>query len=132
MPAIHIIGVDCATQHKKVGLALGELTGQSVRLLTVDAGNPAEIISAWCERATPRLIALDAPLGWPIALAEGLKSHSAGQPLEVSPDELFNRATDRAIEERLGKKPLEVGANLIARTAVSALVLLQATESTVV
>jgi len=39
---------------------------------------------------------------------------------------MFNRLTDRVVRERIGKKPLEVGADRIARTAHAALALLQA------
>jgi hypothetical protein len=45
-------------------------------------------------------------------------------PLDSGSNELFARDTDRAIWQRLGKQPLEVGANLIARTAVAALMFL--------
>ena len=125
MSTIRIIGVDCATRDNHVGLALGELKNKVGRLLTVDGGDPVEIISRWCDEGSPSLIALDAPLGWPSALADGLTRHHAGQPLGDCADELFHRATDREIEERLRKRPLEVGASFIARTALAALVLLQ-------
>ena len=46
-------------------------------------------------------------------------------PLDSGSNELFARDTDRAIWQRLGKQPLEVGANLIARTAVAALLFLE-------
>jgi hypothetical protein len=70
------------------------------------------------------LIGLDAPLGWPRPLAASLIDHHAGQGLPTGANQLFARATDRVIRERLGKQPLEVGANFIARTAVAALALL--------
>jgi predicted nuclease with RNAse H fold len=38
---------------------------------------------------------------------------------------MFSRLTDREIKNRLGKKPLEVGADRIARTALAALNLLE-------
>jgi hypothetical protein len=44
----------------------------------------------------------------------------------ASSDELFRRITDTDIQKRFGKRPLEVGANLISRTAVAALELLEA------
>ena len=67
---------------------------------------------------------LDAPLGWPVALGSALLNHSAGQEMRVSSDKLFRLETDDHIYRRLGKRPLKVGANLIARTAVAALGLL--------
>ena len=65
------------------------------------------------------LLAMDAPLGWPDSMGAALVGHTAGMPLSASADRMFQRETDG--KERLGKKPLEVGANLIARTAHSAL-----------
>ena len=41
--------------------------------------------------------------------------------LKVPVNELFNRLTDREIHERIKKKPLDVGADRIARTAHAAL-----------
>ncbi|MEM6929369.1 MAG: DUF429 domain-containing protein [Myxococcota bacterium] len=82
----------------------------------------------------PTLVAMDAPLGWPAALATELATHVAGRPLSlpsVDRDQLFVRRTDREITERFGRvglamRPLEVGADRIARTAQAALALLHA------
>jgi hypothetical protein len=57
-------------------------------------------------------------------LGHNLQSHKAGERIDICPDILFSRYTDREIWRKLDKKPLEVGANLIARTAHSALQLL--------
>lgn len=70
------------------------------------------------------IVALDAPLGWPSKLSEALRKHQAGEPVGASPDEMFSRMTDHSIRERFRIRPLEVGANLIARTAHAALQLL--------
>ena len=50
------------------------------------------------------------------------EAHTAA---EISADRLFSRKTDRKIQKRIGKKPLEVGANLIARSALGALTFLR-------
>lgn len=125
---IALIGIDCATVPQKTGLALGELRDGKVHILCWRTGTknepPATIVTDWLHDRDKALIALDAPLGWPLALGKHLRIHSAGVPLRADPDQLFSRATDRETEERLGKRPLEVGANLIARTAVAALKLL--------
>jgi predicted nuclease with RNAse H fold len=125
---IALLGIDCATIPQKTGLALGELRDGKVHILCCRTGTnsepPAKIVTDWLHHHDKALIALDAPLGWPRALGTHLHVHSAGLPLQADPDQLFRRATDREIEERLGKRPLEVGANLIARTAVAALKLL--------
>jgi len=129
-----IIGIDCATQEEKTGLALGHFDRR-----TLDVEPPAlgskkpghmrvDVVARWIMAAIARdasvLIALDAPLGWPERLGPALTAHRAGQPIGVDADELFRRHTDAEIERRLGKRPLDVGANLIARTAYSALKLL--------
>ena len=72
------------------------------------------------------LLALDAPLGWPAPLGDALAGHRAGDPLDASAHALFRRATDRDVRARLGKQPLDVGADRIARTARAALGLLGA------
>jgi len=134
-----LLGIDCATQPRKTGLALGELNDGRVCILRcATASNsrpPALVAEEWLQGCDEVLIALDAPLGWPHALGEELSIHQAGMPLAERADRLFARETDRAIAERLGKRPLEVGANLIARTAVAALALLeqlgQMTERTI-
>ena len=82
------------------------------------------IANDWLQHYDDALIALDAPLGWPRALGPQLSTHRAGCPIQGEANQLFRRVTDVAIKQRLGKQPLEVGANLIARTAVAALTLL--------
>ncbi|MEN0065291.1 MAG: DUF429 domain-containing protein [Myxococcota bacterium] len=80
----------------------------------------------------PTLLAMDSPLGWPVALGACLADHTAGQPLDIpllDRDRLFVRRTDRALTTRFGHagihiRPLEVGADRIARTAQAALALL--------
>ena len=134
--SVRVIGIDCATDPKKVGLAWGDYSivapGRGiVAIAGARAGSPEPKDSGWteivatvaqCARGSESvLLALDAPLGWPAAMGTSLAEHSAGSPLKAEPDYMFQRQTDRLLTEALGKKPLEVGANLIARTAHSAL-----------
>lgn len=122
-----IIGIDAATQPKKTGLARGHL--DDGRLVVMDTALGSEVeslvgtVASWCT-AGPTLLAIDAPLGWPAPLAQGLHGHRAGQILEGEGHDLFRRVTDRHVHRRLGKLPLEVGADRIARTAHAALRLL--------
>ena len=58
-----------------------------------------------------------------------LNGHLAGDPLNITPDEMFRRETDRFVKERLDKQSLDVGADRIARTAHAALKLLQDVRS---
>lgn len=67
------------------------------------------------------LLAIDAPLGWPAALGPALARHRAGSPLPLPANDLFRRETDKVVRHLLGKQPLDVGADRIARTALAVL-----------
>ena len=64
-PETHVIGIDCATDPKKVGLALCTMTEGAPRIHKVTTGKtwPAidEQVASWATTRT--LLALDAPLG---------------------------------------------------------------------
>lgn len=122
---MNIIGIDCATQPRNVGLARGRLEDGTLTIYQVAAGDAVPLtgtIAEWMSSST--LLALDAPLGWPAPLPRVLSNHQAGDRIESDADELFNRTTDLTIRKRLNKRPLEVGAARIARTALVALRLL--------
>lgn len=125
MGVIRLIGIDCATQPRKVGLARGTYDNGAVIVDEVRCGHPnlEESVAQWLSRSGPTLLAMDAPLGWPAKLGHGLSEHRAGQPLPEGP--LFNRETDRVVHRETGRRPLDVGADRIARTAGSAVSLLQ-------
>jgi len=129
--SISIIGIDCATQPNKVGLALGSV---SKGLLTLDNARKvsknesvASLVSSWIKEKgnAKTLIAIDAPLGWPIMLGEELICHLAGSSLSTSAHQMFRRRTDFFIKEKAGKQSLDVGADRIARTAHAALALIE-------
>ena len=124
-----VVGIDAATLSARVGLALGAYDGGEVVLqeasLCTRERSPADLVSEWLTHTrVPTLLAIDAPLGWPMSLAESLGSHRAGEAIATPPNELFRRATDRFIQRELAKTPLDVGADRIARTAHAALALL--------
>ena len=97
----------------------------------VERGNarrtPITILGEWLREVhdQPTLLTLDAPLGWPVGMRTALCSHQAGGPMDVDPDYMFKRITDRCVKAD-GKNPLEVGASWIARTAHGALIILAA------
>jgi hypothetical protein len=128
-----LLGVDCSTNPAKTGLAVGHLRGEAVCIDQSTTGaswrSPASIVLEWLDGHDDVLLALDSPLGWPQKLGPSLATHKAGEPLEVDPNVLFRRAADREIKRRLGKQPLDVGADRIARTAVAALKFLQTLRS---
>ena len=127
--AVRLIGLDCATDPAKTGLALGRWEGGRVRLVEGRPGSSPDEMRAtllrWMrEGPEPVLLAVDAPLGWPAPLGEALATHHAGQPLPGRANDLFRRETDRFLQRTLRKTPLDVGADRIARTAHAALALL--------
>jgi predicted RNase H-like nuclease len=123
-----IIGVDCATQSGRVGLARGRLISGDVLLDDLALGSAVASPEDWLlgriREADATLLALDAPLGWPEALSAALPGHQAGAALDGRPNDLFRRKTDRFVHKEVGKLPLDVGADRIARTAHWALALL--------
>jgi predicted RNase H-like nuclease len=125
-----LIGIDCACSSKNIGIALGERDDSGeLRVLEAACGgnvvSTADTLVDWLKDANTCLLAFDAPLGWPAAMGVELASHAAGQPIVTEPNSFFRRETDRVICRHLGKTPLDVGADRIARTAHSALMLLQ-------
>jgi len=122
-----IIGIDCATNAKNVGLALCTFTDGRPRIEEVTIGKTWSTIEAqvasWATSRT--LLALDAPLGWPAPLGESLHAHRAGAGFDQMPNAMFRRSTDDAVAQRLGKRPLDVGSDRIARTAHAALSFLE-------
>ena len=128
---VFLIGVDCATQANKTGLARSEFDGENCRLLDVKMGSkcldPASKLCEWVKlsKDSPTLIALDAPLGWPDGFGNKLAGHEVGQPVkETCREKFFDRETDRVVKCLSKQKPLSVGADRIARTAFVALEIL--------
>lgn len=124
-----VVGIDCATDPRKVGLACASLTSQGVTVTAAVRGEShgqlLEVIHGWLHEVPRALLALDAPLGWPAVMGEALVGHRAGAPLDIEPNRLFRRETDRFVHRVTGRLPLDVGADRIARTALAALGLLQ-------
>lgn len=124
MDSCTIIGVDCATDPKNVGLARGIWQNGNLRITDVTNGQlhmPEEIVGKWISNSESSLLALDAPLGWPQDFGHTLAEHAAGEPLHKEANQFFRRKTDRFVQRTVGKVPLDVGADRIARTALSAL-----------
>jgi len=124
MGSCTIIGVDCATDPKNVGLARGVWQKGSLQITDVTNGqlhSPEEIVGEWISDSERSLLALDAPLGWPQDFGKTLAEHIAGLPLQEEANQFFRRETDRFVQRTFGKVPLDVGADRIARTALSAL-----------
>jgi len=75
-----IIGVDCATDPKNVGLARGIWQNEKLQISDVANGQihvPLEIISDWIHNFDTCLLMLDAPLGWAQDFGRTLAKHNA-------------------------------------------------------
>jgi len=120
---IQIIGIDCAVQAKNIGIAVGEFVDDWVDLQSVNFGltYPIEFVANAIRDREPTLLALDAPLGWPISMGKVLADHNASERIRVSPNDMFRRETDRFVKLAVGKQSLDVGADRIARTAWAAI-----------
>lgn len=125
---MNIIGIDCATEDKNMGVACARLAYRTVDILDVRVGDRAgsvlQHLVESCARGEPTILALDAPLGWPAALGPALVAHTAGGHISAEANTLFRRRTDAYGKENLDRQSLDVGADRIARTAHSALRLL--------
>jgi predicted RNase H-like nuclease len=121
---MRIIGIDCATLASKTGLTLAEYLNGRLEVQECMIGNAripiAQQVAHWLKPASTALLALDSPLGWPALLGKTLFDHNAGLPIHEKANELFRRHTDEVVKATLGKSPLEVGADMIARTAITA------------
>ena len=123
---VRLIGVDWACAESKRGIAVVDCAEESIAIVDLSSCSSRRtaldvIRKAITSTTTSSVIAIDAPLGWPVGLSQGLLNHAAGEDLSVAADFMFSRETDRFVRRRFReKKPLEVGANLIARTAHSA------------
>jgi predicted nuclease with RNAse H fold len=124
-----IIGIDCAAQPANTGLVLAAADGEILEVLEARCGSrratPAVVLADWIRASDRALLALDAPLGWPSPLGAALADHAAGGPLSPGAHALFRRLTDDVILARLGRRPLDIGADRIARAAHAALRLLE-------
>jgi len=122
---IKVIGMDCATDAKNVGLSRGIYTNKCISLFETkygsDGSSIAGIIRDWIREDDEVILAIDAPLGWPEDMGNVLCNHLAGQTISIESNKLFRRETDRFIKSVLGKQSLDVGADRIARTAHAAL-----------
>jgi predicted RNase H-like nuclease len=126
-----LVGLDAASRHSKFGFPLGHYDNGRVQIESAGLLEEKGCADALTARIAPRireseraLIAIDAPLGWPLSLGRELPGHSAGQAFKADKDLLFNRETDRFVRKLLGKRTLEVAADKIARAAHTALQIL--------
>lgn len=119
-----LIGLDWATEEPKRGIAAMDAESDELSPVYVGRASKKEpalaIVSRLLDIQLPTIISIDAPLGWPAGLSIALTGHTAGTPIDHSAAEIFSRRTDRFVRDTIRKIPMEVGANMIARVAHSA------------
>jgi len=137
-PSVRVIGWDAAVDPRNNALARltvsTDATGEpgtaggrwTIRVDRIrdprTSRHLVETVAEWCTTdAMPVMLCVDAPIGWPEAMGTALVTHRAGEPIEASADALFRRHTDHDIRRRLGKTPLDIGADRIARAALATL-----------
>jgi hypothetical protein len=113
--AVRLIGIDCATDDAKVGLALAAADSSGVRLaraLVCGRTDSALIVSPIGLGDHPRRFSSPSTRPWlaPVPRSSP-RGAPAGKEITVAPNDLFRRATDRFIQQRLRKTPLDVGAD---------------------
>lgn len=130
---VTLIGLDAASDRRNFGYAIGTCRSgvgevASAGCLASDAhtctglDHVVEAIGTAIDRGSV-LIAIDAPLGWPLALSTELHRHHAGESIGAPKEAMFRRATEvRLRRPEYGRhQPLEVAADRIARAAYEAL-----------
>lgn len=116
------VGIDCSTDPQKLAVAVadrGRLA--ALRCGSKNGTEPAAFIAKALEDHRPLIVAIDAPLGWPVAMGKVLHGHEAAQRIGIPRRDFFTRETDRCVQEATGVPPLWVGADRIACTAHRAL-----------
>jgi predicted RNase H-like nuclease len=97
--SITIIGIDCATQPGRVGLARGVFEGGAgcieELVLSSSAGSLLDTLLRWVGTRLSTLLALDAPLGWPGKMGVALSGHQAGVGIVSAQSPLINNITSR-------------------------------------
>lgn len=116
---MNIIGLDAAVQDKNVGCVLGEYSNGILKIKAKWSRKEplTDVLAGWVQSSAPTIIAIDAPLGWPVSFRKILANHWAGRPLDLDPEIFFKRRTDLDIKKRFKKTTLEISADRIARTA---------------
>ncbi|MEX2444795.1 MAG: DUF429 domain-containing protein [Alkalispirochaeta sp.] len=126
-----IIGWDAAVDPGNTALSLVKCAGigsgspptlwVEAHVVPRDDEELVATVSDWSYGDTPTLLCVDSPLGWPERLAAVLAEHVAGAGVPSTANGLFRRMTDIDVRRRVGKTPLDVGADRIARTALATL-----------
>lgn len=121
MSAFVTVGVDLATDPRKTAAVRLRWEGKDVSFARDDVVFPGSDTAIEALADPADILAVDVPLGWPSAWADGVAGHRPG--LDFLPDqgttaELTWRETDRWVHGRTGKAPQRVAASWLGATAI--------------
>jgi len=127
------VGIDLSSQDRDTALCALRWEGSGARVEHLEQDLDNQQLLSWMHDAT--VSGLDAPFGWPERLLASLQQWSeadqwpAPWPDAAAKAELRLRATDRWVQQHLGKQPLSVSSSGIAVTAFRAAALLTAFQT---
>ena len=130
-----VIGIDCAADPENIAIASATKAGTRLTINRVFLGSStdgtrpdrlrhlATAISGLVSTQMPTLLALDAPLGWPVAMRRVLAAGAVGPVPDIPEDTnlFFRRSTDRFVARTTGRTPQSVGASLVTHLMPTAL-----------
>jgi predicted nuclease with RNAse H fold len=113
------LGVDLASAAERTACCLLESDASGSRIVALTQPSDDTTILGLAQDAAA--IAIDAPLGWPVAFIEAVSAHATGSawPSESMLDLRF-RATDLHVQRVTGAWPLSVSSDLIGVVAFRA------------
>jgi len=118
MPVVRAVGLDWATEPKNRAAVVLDWAGPgySIRLHTVIPWISDDRVVQLCTGRDTHVVAVDVPFGWPRAFSEfvcGWSPQGVGAREVPSSRDFRYRATDRIVQDELGKNPLSVSADRI-------------------
>ena len=122
------LGIDLSTSRKNTSYCQIDWSGAEPRLVagptTPAARNQWESLHSAI--GTSDKVAIDVPLGWPVAFSREVSAHARGEAWTADRDKCLWRVTDdrvarvKGVEDKGARRPLSVSANLIGATAMDA------------
>lgn len=128
---IRIVGIDLATESKRTGVVLLDVSEGIASASLPPSGFIANDDGLKHLVDSTTIVGLDAPLGWPTEFVEAMVQHDGfnGWPNPSGLNEielrrlLCRRRTDREVHAQVGLTPLSVSANLLGAVAMRGAVL---------
>lgn len=126
--AMITLGIDLSTSRKNTSYCRIDWSGTKPRLATAPATPVArnQWESLHAAIAESDKVAIDVPLGWPVAFSREVSAHARGEAWTADRDKCLWRVTDdrvarvQGVEDKGARRPLSVSANLIGATAMDA------------